>query len=143
MNIHQVLTKHFAGYQWVQRGMEYSGLEWLDASPKPTEAELLALWETVKFDGNIQAVKLDSNRRIIALTGGGEFWRERQMNALVRFSELMDKRISGESLTEAESAEVAQLKAIWSQIKAIRAHSNALEAQILAGEAVDITAGWP
>jgi hypothetical protein len=37
------LAHHFPGAQWSLSGDDYAGLEWLDESPKPTEAEVEAL----------------------------------------------------------------------------------------------------
>ena len=42
MNYSLVLTKFYKNQQWVLRGNTYSGLEWLDSSEKPTDAELIA-----------------------------------------------------------------------------------------------------
>jgi FtsZ-binding cell division protein ZapB len=42
MSIKLVLTELYVDKQWVLNGESYSGLNWLDDSPKPTEAELLA-----------------------------------------------------------------------------------------------------
>ena len=39
-----ILTLNYAGTQWTLRGNEYSGLEWYDSTPKPTQEELDALW---------------------------------------------------------------------------------------------------
>ena len=44
INYSQILTLNYAGTQWTLRGEEYSGLEWYDSTPKPTQAELDALW---------------------------------------------------------------------------------------------------
>jgi len=44
INYSQILTLNYPGTQWALRGNEYSGLEWLDSTPKPTQAELDALW---------------------------------------------------------------------------------------------------
>lgn len=43
-----ILSENFLDKKWEFRGVEYSGLEWLDESPKPTKAELDALWESTK-----------------------------------------------------------------------------------------------
>jgi hypothetical protein len=43
-----ILTKNYNGKQWVLRGESYDGLEWLDESTKPTQAELDALWESTQ-----------------------------------------------------------------------------------------------
>lgn len=50
MNISQILTAKYAGAQWVLNGDDYSGLQWLDESPKPTKAALEALWPEVKLE---------------------------------------------------------------------------------------------
>ena len=42
-----ILTRRFPGAQWSLDGSRYSGLRWLDASPKPTQAELDAMWPAV------------------------------------------------------------------------------------------------
>jgi hypothetical protein len=47
MDISLILQKKYLGSQWSMKGNDYSTLDWLDSSPKPTEAELEALWPTV------------------------------------------------------------------------------------------------
>ena len=49
MDIALILAKNFYGKQWSLDGDEYSGLEWLDNSPKPTKKELEALWPELKY----------------------------------------------------------------------------------------------
>jgi len=44
----QILSANYVGKQWSLNGDSYEGLDWLDASPKPTQAELDALWESTK-----------------------------------------------------------------------------------------------
>ena len=44
INYSQILTLNYAGTQWALYGEEYSGLEWYDSTPKPTQEELDALW---------------------------------------------------------------------------------------------------
>jgi len=44
----QILSTNYVGKQWTLVGYEYSGLEWLDESPKPTQAELNELWESTQ-----------------------------------------------------------------------------------------------
>jgi len=50
MDIIKILTKKYPGAQWVLSGSDYSGLEWLDESPKPTKKELEALWPEVQAE---------------------------------------------------------------------------------------------
>jgi hypothetical protein len=42
-----ILTVKYAGKQWSLDGDNYSGLTWLDESPKPSKATLDNLWQTV------------------------------------------------------------------------------------------------
>jgi hypothetical protein len=43
-----ILSVNYAGKQWSLNGEAYEGLDWLDASPKPSQAELDALWESTQ-----------------------------------------------------------------------------------------------
>lgn len=43
-----ILTTNYAGKQWILVGTDYAGLDWKDGSPKPTQAELDALWESTQ-----------------------------------------------------------------------------------------------
>jgi hypothetical protein len=40
----QILSVNYAGSQWSLNGNSYDGLTWLSDTPKPTQAELDALW---------------------------------------------------------------------------------------------------
>ena len=42
-----ILTEMFPGAEWTLNGNSYSGLTWIGPGPKPTEAELRALWPQV------------------------------------------------------------------------------------------------
>ena len=50
MDIVEILRRRFPGAEWALRGSDYSGLEWLDGSPKPTKKELEALWPEVQAE---------------------------------------------------------------------------------------------
>ncbi len=50
MDIALILTRKYVDTAWTLNGDDYAGLEWLDESPKPTEAELEALWPEVKLE---------------------------------------------------------------------------------------------
>ena len=43
-----ILTINYPTAQWTLDGDTYDGLDWLGASPKPTKAELDALWESTQ-----------------------------------------------------------------------------------------------
>jgi hypothetical protein len=56
----QILSVNYAGSQWSLNGDSYDGLTWLSDTPKPTQAELDALWPTTQTTvANQQA---DTNR---------------------------------------------------------------------------------
>jgi hypothetical protein len=57
-----ILNANYAGTQWSLEGETYAGLNWLDSSPKPTQAELDAQWPTVQY--NKQYAQVEQNRRI-------------------------------------------------------------------------------
>ena len=42
-----ILTSKYVGKQWTLDGEDYSGLTWLDDSPKPSQSTLDNLWQTV------------------------------------------------------------------------------------------------
>jgi hypothetical protein len=48
INYSLILTTKYFGKQWFLDGDSYDGLTWLDSSPKPTQAELDALWESTQ-----------------------------------------------------------------------------------------------
>ena len=50
MDIAQTLSSKYASSEWTLAGDDYTGLTWLSDTPKPTEAELLALWPTVQYE---------------------------------------------------------------------------------------------
>lgn len=50
MDISLILTKRYPGTLWGLSGNDYSDLEWFDESPKPTEQELIDLWEEVVLE---------------------------------------------------------------------------------------------
>lgn len=43
-----IISTNYAGSQWTLNGDSYSGLTWLSDTPKPTQAELDALWESTQ-----------------------------------------------------------------------------------------------
>ena len=51
-----ILTANYSGTLWIMNGDDYSGLVWLDTTPKPTQAALDALWPTVAYNAQITIV---------------------------------------------------------------------------------------
>lgn len=56
MDITLILSKNYAGSEWTLNGDDYAGLDWLDDSPKPTEAELQAQWADVQYQAQYDLV---------------------------------------------------------------------------------------
>lgn len=48
INYIQILMLNYPNTNWSFEGDAYEGLTWQDSSPKPTQAELDALWESTK-----------------------------------------------------------------------------------------------
>ena len=52
-----VLTANYPGAQWSLSGNDYDTLDWLDDTPKPTQAELDAAWPQVDYANQVAAVE--------------------------------------------------------------------------------------
>lgn len=65
MDIYKILTVNYSAQQWVLTGEDYSGLEWLDDSPKPTKAALEKQSADVEYKSQLATV---SEQRRIAYT---------------------------------------------------------------------------
>ena len=52
-----VLVMKYPGTKWVMNGDDYSGLDWQDESPKPSQAELDALWPQVNYEVQCKVVE--------------------------------------------------------------------------------------
>jgi hypothetical protein len=50
MDIPLILITKFSDAEWTLDGDDYAGLTWLSETPKPTEAELEALWPEVQAE---------------------------------------------------------------------------------------------
>ena len=61
MDIAKILTKRYAGSEWVLDGDDYSGLTWLSDTAKPTEAALAKVWASVQAEVAAEAqAKVDA-----------------------------------------------------------------------------------
>ena len=56
-----VLSVKYPGTIWALNGDTYDGLDWMDSSPKPTQAELDALWPQVHYEQQMKIV--DAQRK--------------------------------------------------------------------------------
>jgi len=52
-----VLTANYSGAQWSLNANDYDTLDWLDDTPKPTQAELDAAWPAVDHANQVAAVE--------------------------------------------------------------------------------------
>jgi hypothetical protein len=95
----QILTVNYAGSQWSLDGDYYDGLTWYSDTPKPTQSQLDALWESTKTTvANQQA---DTNRH----------------NAYVAESDpLFFKAQRGEGTMADWEAKVAEIKARYPKV---------------------------
>lgn len=57
MDIPTILTRKYPGSEWTLDGDAYEGLTWLSDTPKPTEAELEALWPQVQYEAAYEQVE--------------------------------------------------------------------------------------
>ena len=66
MDIAKILSRKFDA-EWILDNGKYSGLTWLSDTPKPTEAELEALWPTVQAEIAAEAqAKIDAKASAVA-----------------------------------------------------------------------------
>ena len=57
MDIGRVLSRKYPGTFWSCVDNDYAQLDWRDKSPKPTEAELEALWPEVQLEIHTEQVE--------------------------------------------------------------------------------------
>ena len=53
----KILSTKYVGSQWSLNGDNYDGLTWFSDTPKPTQAELDALWPQVQYETQVAAVE--------------------------------------------------------------------------------------
>ena len=51
-----ILNANYPGTQWALDGNTYDGLDWLDETPKPSQAELDAAWPQVNYNNQYDLV---------------------------------------------------------------------------------------
>lgn len=95
----QILIINYMGKLWSLDGNSYEGLDWLDNSPKPTQAELDALWASTQTTvANQQAI-------------------EKRHNAYVAEADpLFFKAQRGEGTTAEWEAKVSEIKARYPKV---------------------------
>ena len=55
MDLTLILKKKYAGSVWTLNGNTYDGLTWLSDDDKPTEAEIVAHWDSVASEITAEA----------------------------------------------------------------------------------------
>lgn len=67
-DIPAVLAAIRPGTQWTLDGDDYSGLTWLDDSPKPTRKTIDDAWPQVDYDRTVASIQTDRHARYVAET---------------------------------------------------------------------------
>lgn len=111
---------------WLPFATDEAAYSWFAENPEPKSA--------------IAAVKAEAHRRI---TAQFPVWRQNNIHAAC--TELLDKWRLGGSLTAEDEAVADYGRTVFAWIKSVRAHSDVLEARIVAGETVDPATDpdWP
>lgn len=86
----------------------------------------------------VELIKAIAGRKILAIAPE---WKQRNM--IARSLELERIERTTGTLTAQEQAQLDAMQTVWTRIKALRAHSDALEAAVTADINTDIRAGWP
>lgn len=106
-------------------------VKWRRTEPQPDAAVLSAATEPALKAAAVSAIKTKARQVILARIPE---WKQANMTA--RAVELV-------ALGQTGGAEWAAMQTAWDWIKAVRAHSDALEAAAQSDPNVDIDAGWP
>ena len=80
INYGTILSTNYANKLWVLVGNTYEGIDWLDSTPKPTQAELDAQWPTVEYSNQVTAVETTRRTQYEAQSDGLFFEWQRGTN---------------------------------------------------------------
>ena len=80
INYTAILTANYPGTQWTLDGDTYDGLTWLDSTPKPTQAELDALWPATAYNNQVATVETTRRTQYEAQSDGLFFEWQRGTN---------------------------------------------------------------
>ena len=87
----KILSANYAGTQWTLNGDDYSGLTWLDSTPKPTQAELDAQWPAVAYNDDYAQVEATRRTQYEAQSDGIYFAWQRGDATEVEWREAVAK----------------------------------------------------
>ena len=80
INYVAILCTNYSTAQWVLTGNDYDTLNWLDSTPKPTQAELDAQWPAVEYSNQVTAVETTRRQQYEAQSDGLFFEYQRGTN---------------------------------------------------------------
>jgi hypothetical protein len=89
-----ILCINYEGSQWMLNGDSYDGLIWMSETPKPTQEELDALWDSTKV-----------------ILKNQEAHRQRAAAYIIESDPLFFKAQRGEATMEDWQSKVAEIKA--------------------------------
>ncbi len=75
-----ILGANYRSAQWILDGDTYDGLTWLDETPKPTQAELDALWPITAYNKQVSAIETTRRTQYEAQSDGLFFEWQRGTN---------------------------------------------------------------
>jgi hypothetical protein len=75
-----VLVANYPGSHWSISDNDYDTLNWLDETPKPTQAALDAAWPQVEYDNQVAAVETTRRTQYEAQSDGIFFEWQRGTN---------------------------------------------------------------
>lgn len=82
-------------------------------------------------------IKTEAGKRILAIAPE---WKQSNVTArAIELRNIKDVRM----LTSEEQSELDAAQTLWDQIRALRAYSDQLEAEVDAGKLVDLKSDWP
>jgi hypothetical protein len=65
-----ILTRRYAGSEWILDGDNYTGLTWLSDTAKPTKTKLDSLWAEVQQEiANEQTAKIAARQAVLDKLG--------------------------------------------------------------------------
>jgi hypothetical protein len=75
-----ILSTNYVGAEWIISGNDYSTLQWLSETTKPTQAELDAQWPAVEYSNQVSAVEITRRQQYEAQSDGLFFEWQRGTN---------------------------------------------------------------
>jgi len=80
INYLTILYINYPTAQWVITGNDYDSLNWLDSTPKPTQAVLDAQWPQANYDNQVKMVETTRRQQYEAQSDGLFFEWQRGTN---------------------------------------------------------------